>query len=175
MKKAIFFAFALCWVTGAWAADTIQPLDVKLGLWEMTHTTQTTGQLPIPADMLAKLTPEQRAKFDQMMKEKAAEGPKTETRKHCVTKEELSRANMMGDNDKACTRTVITSTKSKLEAKIECTRQNAKETGDYKIEAVDSSDVKGSMQMVMTGGSNTMRMNSTFSGKYIGPACGTTK
>jgi hypothetical protein len=47
------------------AADKIQPLNVKLGLWETTHTTTTSGQMPIPPEMLAKLTPEQRAKMEE--------------------------------------------------------------------------------------------------------------
>ena len=47
----------------AWAADKIQSLNLKVGLWEVTHTTSLTGTPPIPPEMLAKMTPEQRAEF----------------------------------------------------------------------------------------------------------------
>jgi Protein of unknown function (DUF3617) len=175
MRRGIIFGLGLWFATAGWAADAITPLDVKLGLWEITHTTATSGQPPIPADMLAKMTPEQRAKFDQMMKQRAAQGPTTVTSKHCVTKEELNRSNMLGDDDKACTRTVIASTRSKLEAKVKCNREGSTQTGVYRVEAVDSGSVKGSMEMVMAGGDNKMTINSTFSGKWVGPACGSTK
>ncbi|HTE88846.1 MAG TPA: hypothetical protein VK639_07845 [Terriglobales bacterium] len=51
-----------------WAADKLQPLNVKTGLWETTTTRITSGEIPIPAEMLARLTPEQRAKMEARMK-----------------------------------------------------------------------------------------------------------
>jgi len=41
----------------AWAAQTT-PLNVKTGEWESTSTNETTGQLPVPQEMLDKMTPE---------------------------------------------------------------------------------------------------------------------
>jgi uncharacterized protein DUF3617 len=162
----------LWWGVAAWAADTIQPLDVKVGLWDVTHTTAVAGQPPIPAEALDKLTPDKRAKLEQLMKDRAAQGPKTATLKHCVTKEELNKSNMLGDDSKSCNRTVITSTRRKLDARVACTEQGTKRTGTVHIEAIDPENVKGSMQMAMTGGDHTMTMSSTFTGKWIGPVCG---
>ncbi len=41
-------------------------LDVKPGAWDMSITTLTSGSL-IPPNLLAKMPPEQRAKFEQSM------------------------------------------------------------------------------------------------------------
>lgn len=45
-----------------------QPLNIKTGLWETTSTLKMSGDMPIPAGMLDKLTPEQRARLDERMK-----------------------------------------------------------------------------------------------------------
>jgi len=43
------------------------------------------------------------------------------------------------------------------------------------FEAMDSENVKGQTQSVATGGDRTMNANSTFTAKWLGPSCGTTK
>jgi hypothetical protein len=50
----------------AQAADFVRP-NIKLGLWEVTNNPQVSGQIPIPEDQLAKLSPEQRAKIEAMI------------------------------------------------------------------------------------------------------------
>ena len=40
------------------AAELVKP-DIKPGLWEISHQPQVSGQLPLPEDQLAKMTPEQ--------------------------------------------------------------------------------------------------------------------
>ena len=47
------------------AGDKAQPLDVHLGLWEIT-TTQDTGRGEFSPEALAKLPPQQRAKFEEI-------------------------------------------------------------------------------------------------------------
>lgn len=44
--------------------------NAKPGTWEMTITTLTTG-MPAPPDMLAQMSPEQRAKIEAMMQARA--------------------------------------------------------------------------------------------------------
>lgn len=59
---------------GSWTADSITPLDVKLGQWETTSTTNTTGiAMAILPDVLDKLLPDQRAKIEERIK--ASQGP----------------------------------------------------------------------------------------------------
>jgi hypothetical protein len=47
-------------------------LNVKLGLWEVTSTTHTSGMPPLPKAMLDQMTPAQRAQMPSSRKPKAA-------------------------------------------------------------------------------------------------------
>ena len=124
MKLRILLGVAFLWALPSWTADAVQPLDVKPGLWETTTTTEMGGMPPMPADVLAKMTPEQRAKMEAAMKARAAQGAKTTTRRTCWTKEELSKPLTFGDDDKSCQRTIISSSRSKQEGHLECTQRD---------------------------------------------------
>jgi hypothetical protein len=154
-----------------WAADTITPLDVKLGQWESTTTVETTGLPPIPPEVLDRLTPEQRAKMEERLKANASKGPRTTSRKNCLKKEDLDKALSFGSDQKNCTRTIVTSNRSKQEIRMECTAGGGKQTGTIRVEAISSENVKGSTEMTMTGAGRTMNMNSTFTAKWLGPTC----
>src|ERR1051326_794273 len=47
------------------AGVKLQPMDVKPGLWETNTTMTVAGEMPVPAEMLNRLTPEQRARIDR--------------------------------------------------------------------------------------------------------------
>src|SRR5882724_1490051 len=55
-----------------WAGGKFQPLDVKTGLWETTTTNTHSGEMPLPAELLDRLTPEQRARMEARMKANSA-------------------------------------------------------------------------------------------------------
>jgi uncharacterized protein DUF3617 len=173
LKIKISLGFLILGCSAIWAADTITRLDVKLGQWETTSTVQTSGMPPIPQEMLDKMTPDQRAMIEARMK--ANQTPKTTVTKNCLKKEDLDKALNFGAEDKTCTRTIVTSSSSKQEIKIECNRDNAKSTGMIRIEAAGSDSVKGSVQMAMATGRGTMNINSTFTSKYLGPICSESK
>ena len=154
-----------------WAADTITPLDVKLGQWESTMTMEMTGQLPIPQEMLDRLPPEQRAKMEERLKSSGAKGPRTTTHKSCLKKEDLDKAMSFGNDQKSCTRTIITSTRSKQEIHLECAIGAGKQSGTIRVEAVNSENVKGTTEMTASAGGRTMNTNSTFTAKWVGPTC----
>jgi hypothetical protein len=175
VKINVSLGFALLFCGGAWAADAVQPLDVKLGLWESTSTMERTGAPPIPAEVLARLTPEQRAKIEERAKASAQQGPKTATRKHCVKKEDLDKAMAFGNDDKNCHRTVVATSSSKLEFRMECGAGTMKSNGTVRIEAVSSEHVKGSIQMTVGDGTRNMKLNSTFDSKWLGPVCEASK
>lgn len=171
MNVLLGFAFLLC--GHVWAADAVQPLDVKLGLWESTSTIERSGAPPIPAEVLERLTPEQRAKIEE--RAKTQQGAKTTTRKHCVTKEELAKAMAFGNDEKTCHRTVLASSSSKLEFKMECGAGTMKSNGEVHVEALSSEHVKGSIVMNIGDGTRAMKLNSTFESKWVGPVCDATK
>jgi hypothetical protein len=157
-----------------WAADKIQPLNVKLGLWETTTTMTTSGAMPLPAELLSRLTPEQRARMEERMKANSAEKSTTKTSKNCLTKEQLEKGPAFGE-EKGCTQTVVTSTSSKADVRIACETAGMKSEGTLQMEALSTESVKGSGHFTVTGGGHTMNSSSTFSSKWIGPVCEATK
>jgi len=173
INVSLGFMFLLCGHMPA--ADTVQPLDVKLGLWESTSTMEHSGAPPIPDELLARLTPEQRAKIEERAKASAQQGPKTTTRKNCVKKDDLDKAMAFGNDDKTCHRTILSSSSSKLEFRMECAAGTMKSNGTVRIEAISSEHVKGSVQMNIGEGTRSMKMNSTFESKWLGPVCEASK
>ena len=165
MKVAIAFMLLAC--AAVWAADTI-PLAVKTGQWESTSTSETSGTPPIPPEVLAQMPADQRAKMEERMKTMGA--PRTTTTKNCVTKEQIDKAFDMGQQ-KSCTRTVVSSSATKQEVRIDCTTGQMKSTGIFRVEVINSETVKGSMQMTMNSAGRPMNMNSTFTSKWLGPTC----
>jgi len=175
MRSAILLAVtAVCLLTLC-IADEITPFNVKEGLWEVTVTHSMTGMpaVPnIPPDALAKMPPEQRARVEAMMKGT----PSTDVRKDCVTKEKLQKHTAFSNNRGECTRTVVSSTGSKLELKFHCEEKQSSSDGTFLMEAVASDNVKGTMHMVMNSNNgHSMNMDFTITSKYLGSACGDVK
>jgi Protein of unknown function (DUF3617) len=90
MRFSIGLTMLLCAsaCSSLWAAD-LHALEVKPGQWETTTTGQMTGVPAIPPEVLAKLTPEQRAKMESAM---GARGAKPIVSTSCRTKEKLAEA-----------------------------------------------------------------------------------
>lgn len=149
-----------------WAADTIRPLDIKPGQWESTMTMQTSGDTPVPPQVLATLNDQQRAKMEEQLK------PRTLTRKTCVKRETLDKPLNMGYEDKACSRTLVSSSANKQEIHVECGRQTAKSSGSIRVEAVDSENFKGVIEMSVMRGDQSTNITSIITGHWIGAACG---
>ena len=66
MRRILLAVLATGFGVSASQADPVT-INVRTGLWEMTSSGQTTGTPPIPAEAFARLTPEQRAKFEAAM------------------------------------------------------------------------------------------------------------
>jgi hypothetical protein len=160
----------LLFSSAAWAQNKFQPLNVKTGLWESTVTSTRTGQVPIPAELLSRLSPEQRAKFEARMKANSAPKATTVTKKDCETKEKL--AEQPFNNQKECKQTIVTSSNTKVEIKVSCEFGDIKANGTMQVEALTPESVKGSGQMASNGGGQSMSMNTSFTAKWLGPTCG---
>src|SRR5579883_698001 len=83
-KRVLWFTLSLGLAAAlpALAADNT-PLKVKPGLWEMTSDSERSGTPPIPQQMLDKMSPEQRSKFEAAIQQSM--GPRHRVMKHCVT------------------------------------------------------------------------------------------
>ncbi len=155
-----------------WAGGKVLTLNVKPGLWEVTETTGVAGQIPIPAGMLEKLTPEQRTRFEDRLKSESS-APKPTVYKRCITQNDVDKGFSL--DDKPCTRTVVSSTASRMDVKLDCLINDTKWNGRGQFEAVDSENVKGHIQAVASNGDHTMRASSSYTAKWIGSSCGSTK
>lgn len=155
------------------SGSSITPLNVKLGLWETTVTSTMSGLPTIPDSALAQMPPEQRAKIQQMIEERNG---KPTTTKSCLTKDKLQNSNPFQKAPPGCTYTVVSSSGSKMEVKMECVRNGMTMTGNVVVTASDSENVKGTVHMNTTstsgGPSNGMKMDSTFTAKWLGSSCG---
>jgi hypothetical protein len=169
--KSIVIAVLLS--SAAWAQAKFQPLNVKTGLWESTITSTTSVQMPIPAEMLARLSPEQRAKFEARMKQNSPPKSRTYTKRDCETKEKL--AEQPFNSAKECKQTITTSTSTKAEVKMVCEFGDVKSSGIMRIDVLSPENVKGSGQMTSNGGGHSMTVDTSFSAKWLGPSCGDVK
>ncbi|MBZ5610838.1 MAG: DUF3617 domain-containing protein [Acidobacteriia bacterium] len=166
MKVLIGLSVLSC--MAIWAAD-ITPLNVKLGQWETTSQSQIAGLPPIPQNVLDKMSPEQRERIESRFK--ANQAPRALVTKTCLRKEDVEKAATFGDDDKACTRTIVTASSTRQEMRIECTRPTGKQTGTIHVEASDSEHVKGVVHMTMLLGDRSMTVNSSFESKWLGSVC----
>lgn len=127
------------------AADSNQPLNVKPGLWHVTGTNQFMGNT---------------TKTDY---------------KNCITAKDLSSNPWVSGSDEKCTWTVVTSTASDIEIKgtsCELGKEYGMSTSvDIKLHAVDSENVKASMQGTSTGNGQTVNLSGAFTGKWMGSSC----
>lgn len=102
------------------AADKLVPLNIKPGAWEMTTRTIMQGSM-VPADRLAKMSPEQRAKSAAMMQARSGR-TNTHVFKECLTAQELQKQEQPfpGPEGEGCTRTVTTNTPTRQEYSMIC-------------------------------------------------------
>lgn len=147
----------------------LQPLNVKPGLWETTVSRKMTGEMPIPAGMLDKLSAEQRARLEQRMKSNSGES--TSTSKSCVTKEDLEKSPNFGQGKGECTYTIQTSTSTEAKGKYTCATEGMNATGALDIVVVTQESVKGTAHGTVSGGGHDMQTDSTFTSKWVSANC----
>jgi Protein of unknown function (DUF3617) len=157
----------------AFAGDKLQRMNVRTGLWESTITTNSQGQIPLPAGILDRLTPEQRARMEARMKAQPNERSRTSTEKHCVTDKDLDKGSLFTTKpNQACTEQVVSSTASSAEVHYVCEVEGIKGNGTVKIQAINAENVKGSTEIHASGNGQTTNTNSSFTAKWLGSDCG---
>jgi len=65
----------------------------------------------------------------------------------------------------------VSSSSNKQEFHMDCDVNGVKMAGTFRIEAADSENIKGSMEMNSTGNGRTMNSSYTFTSKWIGATC----
>ena len=133
MRKTIFFGAVLLGATLLVAADTLQPLKVKTGLWQITETLTWTG-LPPQLQAMAK-------------------NGRTRNYKSCVKTKDLSSNPWAEGSGENCAWTVLKSTGTDMDVRgTSCDLGNGM-TGEIagKIHVVDSENGTGSFEVTVNG------------------------
>lgn len=158
------------------AAEPIKP-NIKPGLWEVSITPEVSGEMPIPEAQLAKMSPEQRARLEAMMKARSAKGATPRTYKECMTPEKIARGfDMDRKGDEAsCKRKVISSSANELTMHDECTKPDQKTVSDVHFEVKGGTQMNGKINVVVSSGSKAMTVKNTMQGKWVSASCGAVK
>ena len=142
MRKPILLTAILLSGIALWGA-TLEPLNVKTGLWQVTMTNTISG-LPKPT---------------------------TSTYKSCVKKEDSDKYPFTDPKDK-CTWTVQTSKGNKMEATGTCMPEGQGKV-DYiiRLEAIDSENVKGTGQLTFDGPGGAITGTYSATAKWASATC----
>ena len=164
---------------GAFAAGASPiTLNLRPGLWEMTSQGQVTGTPPIPAEMLAQLPPERRAKLAAAMAASQARASAPHVFKQCITLKSLQRGINVDDKHDAthCRPTVVSSTASVMEMSVQCKNPRETVSGLFHFETANPETVTGTINMTMSmAGGHPMHVKRTIQGKWMGADCGSVK
>ena len=163
MKFRLAIAALLILPILVYAADQ---LNVKLGLWEITTVSQMSGTPPVPKELLDRMTPEQRARFDAMGAQ-AAGG--TDVRKACVTAKDLEHP-FGTNNNQPCRSTVVRGSSTSQEIHMQCGADN-KGTGTLRINTPTPETMNGTLDMQIGAGENGMKVKATLKGKWLRASC----
>lgn len=145
-------------------------LNVRLGAWDISITTQTSGSL-IPPDLLAKMPPEQRAKIEQSMQARSGK-PMTHTSKECVTQEDLDQNRIIKeqreeDGELQCSTRVISKSSSTLVIERTCPAPRAS-TSQMAMEAKTPESIVGSLDITRPGSG---KVHVDIKGRWLGASC----
>lgn len=149
-------------------------LNVRTGLWEMTVSGQNSGMPPIPPEALARLTPEQRARFQAGMAARMGSAGKPHVYKSCITEATLQRGFETGESNahRKCTQTILSRTASAMDGREECTDEHGHASGHFHFAAPNPATVNGTIEFTANDGSHTMTIKRVINGKWVGADCG---
>lgn len=150
-------------------------LNVKTGLWETTMQGQVSGMPPIPAEDVARMPPQVRARMEAAMQAGMARASKPHVMQYCVSQAEIDKG--FGPHqeraNQSCTTKVSASSPTGQTVSMVCTGENKEAVnGTFRISADSPESISGTFDMTMTGGGNTMKLHHTMHSRWLGPDCG---
>ncbi len=149
---------------------------IKPGLWEFTHQADVNGRPPIPDDLLAKMPPEARARMEAATQGRGGAGGGKSTNRQCIT--DRDRSFRADDERQHCTHKIVSQTPTSMEVAVECASvgdRGASGHGTFKWTAPNPETMKGTVDMTMTQGAQTMTSHVTIAGRWLGADCGDVK
>lgn len=152
------------------AAFAAEKLNVKTGLWEIKSTIHMSGIPPLPAELLAKMTPEQRKKMEADMRAAQSKEPHTETENECITEKDLERP-FQSASQEDCEQSIVNSTRTSQEARLVC-KGKVPATGSLKINTPSPERMNGLLDLKTGSGPDAFVIKGQLQGRWIGSDCG---
>lgn len=97
--------------------------------------------------------------------------PTTNTSKSCIRKEDLARLIPNSNKDQSCKVTLVSSSRSKQELKMDCESNGNKQTGTVVVEALSSESTKFNLQVAANQDGHAMNMTVNGTSKWLGATC----
>jgi hypothetical protein len=163
-----------CAVTGVLCAIAFaQGTNIKAGLWETAADMGNSMMGAIPEDRLARMTPEQRAQVQAMMKQSMGQT----TTKVCYTEEQIRKGLDYNVNrpGSTCTSTLVSNDGSKVVREVSCDTGRGKTRGTVTYQMDDREHFNGLVQMHADVNGQSRDMTIKISGKWISSDCGDVK
>lgn len=156
-----------------YAAPPPAAMAVDLGLWEITTQGQMSGAPMIPADTLAQMSPEQRAKIQAMLA-RAGHGQKF---KECMTEERRQKGfDEHREHADKCRTTVVTNTSNEYESHSECAGDEGRmSTVATHFKIAGRHAASGTVDITRTVDGNPSTIHSTIEAKWLASDCGSVK
>ena len=145
MQTRLFLAAICLPATLLFAGSDFQPLNVKPGLWHVTANNNLTGT------------------------------PHTVSYKKCITPKDLNTNPWANGPEEKCVWKVVKSSSSDMEvhgASCDAGKEYGLDTNvDLKIHAVDTENVKASMEGSSKGNGQNVNFSGAYTGKWVQASC----
>jgi hypothetical protein len=159
-RSALFLALVAPTLAGA------TTFNAKPGAWEATTTSVMSGSM-VPADEMAKLPPEQRARIEAMMAAQSGQA-RTAVHKSCITQADLDQNRLLkSDDEQHCKTRVVSSSPSKLVMDRECPPPHAN-TAHVVIESPSPERYVGHIDVTIAEGG---KVHVDIKGRWLGASC----
>ena len=144
-------------------------LQIKPGLWEFTDTPKMTGPTILPDAMVSNVPPGRRAQYLAETRQQLAEQHKE---RECITQAKFEQRLALSSDD--CTRTMVLNTPSALDLRSTCRSEShgIKQSTEQKILGSSPSMVTSVVHFVTTRGAESMVIDTTEIGRWLGADCG---
>lgn len=176
MKPTILITAALALLASG-ATQAAGPVKRKPGLWEVQSTTQGNGPMGGMPDMneaMSKMSPQQRAMVEQMMKERGVGiGAKPHSFRYCLTPAQAERSDVpQPDADTNCTHSMSSTSASEAKFRFSCKRKDGSSVqGEGHAYDLTPESYAMDMHMKMQRQGQPMEMQMSQKGRWLGNDC----
>ncbi len=148
----------------------------KPGLWEVQNTTKSPDmpKMPDMNEAMGKMSPEQRAMVEQMMKDRGVGiGAKPNSFRYCLTKQQAEGDVMPpADPETQCTHKISETSATSAKFSFSCKRKDGSSVeGEGRAFDLTPESYATTMNMRMQHEGRQMQMQSEQKGKWLGADC----